>query len=628
MSGSCTQDYGSMSVMPFTTSIPDTVSIAPTDILDHHSEISEPSYYSIDLPGSGIKAELTGSVRSCIMRFTFSGSGEACIYIRINSDEKQGSLINDNDLITAKNPVHRIYQGWGRPAGFSGWFVLQFNKPYRVVKTLKNNQEYIISFGAEKKVEAYIGTSFTGAKAALENLNAEIPHRNFEILRKESENVWNSILGKIKVKGGSDEDMTKFYTALYHCYQLPRIVSDRDGSYPGFADDTLIRKTDGFDYYDDFSMWDTYRALHPLMTILEPERTLDMVKSLILKAEQGGWIPIFPAWNSYTAAMIGDHVSTTIADAYLKGINNFDTAKAFFYMKKNAFEIPDRREYVDGKGRRALESYMKYGFIPLEDSVWDAFHKREQVSRTLEYALDDYALSRYAASIGRHSDSEELKERSLNYANVFDTSTGFVRGRYSDGRWIEPFDPYSKASYICEGTPFHYTWYVPHDVPGLIDLMGGRKRFLERLSKFFDEGDYWHGNETDQQAPFLFAMAGEPSRTQLITRRINDEEYGTGPGGLSGNEDAGQMSAWLVFSMIGFYPVCPGSGEYILTMPAFPEISISTVNGKGFNIISPGMTRECNHIISARKNGKRFRNISILHTEIVRGGELRFRTGP
>jgi predicted alpha-1,2-mannosidase len=349
-----------------------------------------------------------------------------------------------------------------------------------------------------------------------------------------------------------------------------------------------------------------------------------MVNSLVLRAEQGGWMPIFPAWASYTAAMIGDHVSTMISDAYIKGINDFDVEKAYRYMRQNAFEIPSREEYVDGKGRRALDSYMEYGYIPLEDSVWDAFHRREQVSRTLEYALDDYALAQIALRLGKTADYKALKKRSQNYKNVFDVNTGYVRGKHADGSWVEPFTPNSKTSYICEGTPFHYTWYVPHDVPGLMKRMGGRKAYLKKLDEFFNDGYYWHGNETDQQAPFMFAMAGDASKTQYQTHKINEEEYGTGPGGLSGNEDAGQMSAWLVFSMLGFYPVCPGSGEYVITTPAFEEIKIQLPDGKYFTSRSSGLTEDNFYINSATKNGKKFKGNIITHKEIMDGCELIF----
>ena len=538
--------------------------------------------------------------------------------------ENQGKIWFDeykNEII-GYNPVHRLYQGRGESAGFSGWFVIRFNRPFRVMHLQDDDQNMVISFGNEKNVMVAAGTSFTGENGARNNLDTEIQGWNFDLLCRETENIWNSTLGKVKIKGGSEENLRKFYTALYHCYQLPRIASDADGSYPGFAQDTLIRKTAGFDYYDDFSMWDTYRALHPLLTILEPERTTHMVRSLVLKAEQGGWMPIFPAWNSYTAAMIGDHAGTMIADAYIKGIAGPDIETAYKYMRRNAFESPSRQEYVDGKGRRALESYLEYGYIPLEDSVWDAFHKREQVSRTLEYAFDDYALSQVAKDLGSNGDYKALLKRAKNYRNVFDTKTGYVRGRYANGKWIEPFDPNVKASYICEGTPFQYTWYVPHDVPGLIKLMGGKKAFLERLNLFFNEGHYWHGNETDQQAPFMFAMAGDPSKTQEWTTRIVKEEYGTGPGGLTGNEDAGQMSAWLVCAMMGFYPVCPASGNYVITTPSFGQITIDLPGGRNFSIKTNNLDDNRFYIQSVIKNDLLSKSIYLTHEEIMKGGQI------
>ncbi|MBN1109092.1 MAG: GH92 family glycosyl hydrolase, partial [Bacteroidales bacterium] len=622
MSGSCTQDYGSMTIMPFTSANPASITESPSSSFSHANEISTPEWYRVFLDEYQVEAELTASVRSGIMRFTFPGDLQSCLCLRVNSDEKKGHFSITGDMITGCNPVHRIYQGNGKPAGFSGWFAIKFNKPFTVIRNEPGSQKMIISFGDEKNVTVFIGTSFTSAEAALKNLEAEIPDRDFDLLRNETAGVWNKTLGKVKVSGGSRDDLVKFYTALYHCYQLPRITSDVDGSYQGFAEDTAIYRAKGFDYYDDFSMWDTYRALHPLVTILEPDKTSDMMRSLVLKAEQGGWMPIFPAWASYTAAMIGDHVSTTICDAYIKGIKVPDTEKAYTFMRRNAFETPPRREYVDGKGRRALESYMNYGYIPLEDSVWDAFHKREQVSRTLEYAFDDYALSRVSKAMGKTEDYKILKKRSLNYKNVFDKESGYVRGRYADGTWYEPFNPNIKARFICEGTPFQYTWYVPHDVPGLIRLMGGRKAFLARLDEFFDDGHYWHGNETDQQAPFMYAMAGDLQSSADLTLRINNEEYGTGPGGLSGNEDAGQMSAWLVFSMMGFYPVCPASGDYILTSPAFDEIQIELSGGRYFSIMSTGRNNGSTLIRSVNINGKKIKNNNISHSQVIKGGEL------
>jgi putative alpha-1,2-mannosidase len=626
MSGSCTQDYGSATFMPFVTARPDTLKVLPASKFSHKNETSAPAYYSVLLESFQVTAEVTATERSAIMRFTFPGKQKGYILIRINSDEKQGKIWFDStkNAIIGINPVHRIYQGWGKPAGFSGNFYIIADKPIKVTGYLKTSQQLVIETGYETVVTLKAGTSFTVPLKAMENLNREIPSWDFALVRKQAEDAWADALGKIVVRGGSEEDKVKFYTALYHCYQLPRIASDADGSYPGFADDTLVHNTGGFDYYDDFSMWDTYRAQHPLLAIIQPKRTLDMVKSLVLKAEQGGWMPIFPAWSNYTAAMIGDHVSTMIADSYIKGITGFDYEKAYSYMRKNAFETPPAKDYKDGKGRRALESYLEYGYIPMEDSVWDAFHKNEQVSRTLEYALDDYALAQYANAIGREEDYKTLLKRSENWKNVFDRESGFVRGRYADGRWIEPFDPYKKAKYICEGTPYHYTWYVPHDVGGLASAMGGSASMLARLDKFFADGHYWHGNEPGHQVPYMFAMAGDPQKTQKWVQSLIRDEYGTGPGGLSGNEDAGQMSAWLVFSMMGFYPVCPATGEYVVSTPIFDEIRIIPGNGNTVVFTCIGRTAGTNYIKSISRNGGALKDAVIPHEDFVKGGKYTF----
>jgi predicted alpha-1,2-mannosidase len=334
-------------------------------------------------------------------------------------------------------------------------------------------------------------------------------------------------------------------------------------------------------------------------------------------------MPIFPAWGSYTAAMIGDHVCTMISDASARGINGFDLEKAYTFMRQNAFDSPSVADYKDGKGRRALKSYLKYGYIPLEDSVWDAFHKREQVSRTLEYAFDDFALAQFAKKLGKTDDYNALMKRSQNYRNVFDVKTGYVRGRHTDGRWMEPFDPFSKANFITEGTPFQYTWYVPQDIPGLIELMGGNKAFRKRLNEFFEGGHYWHGNETDQQAAYLFALAGDDHKTQEWVRRIVGEEYGIGPGGLSGNEDAGQMSAWLVCSMMGFYPVCPGKPEYVMGSPSFGGIRIlSDAMVTPFIIKASGNGVQTPYVKNRKLNGESFSGNILQHSQILAGGEL------
>lgn len=647
MSGSCTQDYGSVTIMPVTGKlVVDPLERASGFYRDE--EKSSPSSYEVILNKYNVHASISATTRCGIMQFKFNTYNKRpYILIESNSDEGLGfvQIDKENNIVYGYNPVHRIYQGWGEYAGFNGYFVIQFSEPFTIYGTWKNKQimyENTEILGQQDTVGAFVGfefldeltvkvgTSFTGFDGALANLNAEIPGWSIDDVKEKTKSLWNRVLSKVEVSGGDADDRKKFYTALYHAYQLPRIVSDVDGRYPGFAEDSLIHQASGFDYYDDFSMWDTYRAVHPLMTILEPKKTSHMVKSLLLKAEQGGWMPIFPAWNNYTSAMIGDHVAAMITDTYVKGITDFDTDTAWKYMAKNAFTFnEDVASYKAGKGRRALDSYLKYHFLPMEEKVPDSFHKQEQVSRTLEYAYDDFVLANFAAQIGKNAESILLFERAGNWINVFDTSTGYVRGRNADGTWFEPFDPNAtRTPFITEGTPFQYTWYVPHDVYGLMNAMGGKDKFIERLDLLFDTDQYWHGNEPGHQTAYIYAWAGYPWKTQQRIRKIIEEEYGTGLGGLSGNEDAGQMSAWLVFSMMGFYPVCPGVPYYILGTPSFEKVLIHQENGNSFRIKAQNLSPENYYIQSATMNGSLYEKSWISHEDILAGSELVLIMGP
>lgn len=647
MSGSCTQDYGSVTIMPISGKlIVDTQDRASGFYRDE--EKAGPDSYKVTLNKYNIESEISATSRAGILKFKFNDYNKRpYIIIEPNSDEGLGfvKIDKENNIVYGFNPVHRIYQGWGDYAGFNGYFVIQFSKPITIYGTWENdqivyeNQEIkgdsssvgaFVGFDFTNELIVKVGTSFTGFDGALANLNAEIPGWNIDQVKEKSSNTWGKVLNKIKVTGGNSEQKKKFYTALYHSYLLPRVFSDVDGRYIGFAEDTAIHQANGFDYYADFSMWDTYRSVHPLMTILEPTKTSHMVQSLIKKAEQGGWLPIFPAWNHYTSAMIGDHVISMICDAHSKGIDAFDKELAWKYMSKNAFIFNnDRASYVSGKGRRALNTYLEHGYFPMEEKIPDSFHKQEQVSRTLEYAYDDFVLSEFAKSNGKKEAYHKLKKRASNWKNVFDESVGYVRGKHADGSWFESFDPNeTRAPYITEGTPFQYTWYVPHDVYGLMGLMGGSQRYIEKLDTLFETDQYWHGNEPGHQTVYMYAYAGAPWKTQQRIKQIIEEEYGIEPGGLSGNEDAGQMSAWLVFSMMGFYPVCPGTPYYIIGTPSFEEIKLNLENGNEFKITTNNFSQDNYFIQSASLNGEIFNRSWISHEEIIKGGELRFEMGP
>lgn len=646
MNGSCTQNYGSVTIMP----IQGKFAVKPEERsskYSHDTEVASPSYYSVMLDDYQIKAEITGLSHAGIMSFDFQKPGENYLIIEPNSDEGIGYVEIDPEKkeIRGYNPAHRIYQGWGKEAGFSGHFVIQLQDEiaeYGVWnnETIQSGQNSVkgensnvgawikLSATGPCKINIKVGTSFTSIENARKNLEAEIPDWNFGNVRSKSSDIWNLALGQIAVKGNNDDQKVKFYTALYCAHFLPRVFSDVDGSYPRFDTGAPIQKAENFTYYCDFSMWDTYRAVHPLFSILDPKMNGDMMQSLILKGQQGGWLPIFPMWNSYSSAMIGDHCIATLGDAIIKNTPGFDYEEAYKLMRKNAFESnTDSASYLDGKGRRAMDSYLKYNYIPLEDSVWEAFHRREQVSRTLEYAFDDYVLSQVAKKLGKTEDYNALIKRAKNYQHVIDPETGYARGRYADGQWISPFDPNKFVSYICEGTPYHYTWYVPQDVAGLILQMGGRERFIERLDQFFEGGYYWHGNEPGHHIAYLYAYAGEPWKTQYWIHNIINSEYFITPDGLSGNDDAGQMSAWLVFSMIGFYPVCPGMPYYVIGSPGFEESIISLDNGKKFIVEAKGYSEENIYIQSATLNGKPYDKNYILHQDIMNGGKLSFVMG-
>ncbi len=645
LNGSCTQDYGSFTVFP--TDITESFAYLPAQRKTTYkidNEAISPAYISTQFIKTKVLTEITATKRAGFFKFTWNDPKNPTIIIDVNSDEGEGYIKIDveNQEITGYNPVRRIYNGIGKSAGIAGYFVAKFSSEFNKYGTFsdmeimggateqkdKNQIGAYVSFPDESKDAIFmkIGTSFTSFENARLNLETEIPDWNFDKTKSDLEKTWNDILGKIDVGGGTEEDYTKFYTAMYHSLFHPRLFSDVNGEYPGFADDSTTHKTDGFEYYDDFSNWDIYRAQMPLLSIIAPNEYNDMIKSLIAKAEQGGWLPIFPMWNSYTSAMIGDHSAAVISDAAMKGFD-FDLEMAYKYMRKNAFESPDNIEdYIDGKGRRALTSYMQLGYIPVEDEVLEAFHKREQVSRTIEYAYNDWCVAQVAQKLGKTDDYKELMGRSLNYQNVFDPEKGWACGRFADGSFTDEFNATEDMFYITEGTPKHYTFYVPHDVEGLMELMGGREKFKTELNHLIDNKEYWHGNEPSHQIPYFFNTVGDWAKTQTTVKYLLQTEYGLGAGGISGNDDAGQMSAWYVFGAAGLYPVCPGSSEYQLSSPIFERITFNLDKkyypGEKFVFeAEPG--NNINSFSKVKLNGKEIEPV-ITHEVLQKGGKLEF----
>jgi predicted alpha-1,2-mannosidase len=546
----------------------------------------------------------------------------------------------DRNEIVGYNPVHRLYQGAGKLAGFSGYFVARFDHPitkYGVwcgeeihdeqkeqAKGCKRSGAFVTFPQLHgRRLQVKVGTSFVSIEEAEKNLDAENDGWNFDKVQQATEKAWQTLLGRIEVQGGTRSQQSSFYTALYHSSLAPRIVSDADGTYNGFAQGGKLHNAGATDaYYDDFSLWDTFRALHPLLTILDPSREEQMVQSLIDKGEQGGFLPIFPSWNSYTSEMIGDHAVSVIVDAYAKGLRRFDVDAAYRLVMQSAMVTPPKLDYKEGRGRRALQSYLHYGYIPLEDKVLDAFHQQEQVSRTLEYAYDDFAVAEFAHFLHKTADEKALRARSENWRNVFDPAVGFVRGRFENGTWSAPFQPDMPYPYITEGLPWQYTFFVPQNIPGLIDAMGGNAPFIAKLDGLFTKKLYEQGNEPSHHIAYLYDYAGAAWKTQMRIRDVMQTEFHEGPEGLPGNDDAGQMSAWYVLSAMGFYPVCPGKPVYAIGSPVFSRVVIHQTNGKDFSILAPKSSAENKYIQSATLNGLTYARYEITHADIVSGATL------
>ena len=442
-------------------------------------------------------------------------------------------------------------------------------------------------------------------------------------LRSEAKALWNGALGKILVDGGTDAQKTTFYTALYHSLIAPNLYVDVDGRYRGR--DLEIHTADGFDYYTVFSLWDTYRATHPLFTIIERERTVDFIETMLAQYEQGGMLPVWELSANETGTMIGYHSIPVIADAWVKGIRDFEPARALEAMKHSA-----------DQDHLGLKYYRMYGFIP-------AGSEGASVSRTLEYAYDDWCIAEFARLTGEKKDYERFIRRAQGYRHIFDPSTGFMRPRINGG-WLSPFDPSEINFHYTEANAWQYTFYVPQDIEGLIEMMGGVASFTARLDELFTTssetsgieqpdvsgliGQYAHGNEPSQHMAYLYNFAGMPGKTQERVREIMDTMYGDTPDGLCGNEDCGQMSSWYVLSALGFYPVTPGSDIYIIGSPLFERAEIRLENGKRFKVTASGLSPENVYIQGATWKGRPYTKSYLRHDDIMGGGELVFEMGP
>lgn len=600
------------------------------------TETATPGYYGVTLDRPGVKAELTATTHTALHRYTYLKADSASILI----DLQHGPAWNEKQYhsqVTACNVE------WENDSTLTGhvknrvwvdqdyFFVVQFNRPVTEhfelpMAETEKGKRIIASFKMHDSDELLmkIALSTTGVKGAYGNLNAELPGWDFDQVCETAKKDWNSYLSRIDVKG-TDEEKTNFYTSFYHALIQPNEISDVDGQYRNAADSIVTAH--GGKFYSTFSLWDTYRAAHPFYTIMVPERVDGFVNSLIEQSDVQGFLPIWGLWGKENYCMIANHGVSVVAEAYAKGFKGFDAEHAFQAIKKT--------QTVSHPLKSNWESYMKYGYFPTDIT------EAESVSSTLESVYDDYAAADMAKRMGKDEDAAYFAKRADFYKNLFDPTTKFMRPRKTDGTWKSPFNPSqvghseSVGGDYTEGNAWQYTWHVQHDIPGLIELFGGEKPFLDKLDSLFTVklettqadvtgliGQYAHGNEPSHHVAYLYALAGRPERTQELIREIFDTQYRPLPDGLCGNDDCGQMSAWYMFSAMGFYPVNPVSGQYVFGAPQLPEITLHLANGKTFTVKAENLSKEHKYVDSITLNGKPYTKNYISHQDIINGGTL------
>jgi predicted alpha-1,2-mannosidase len=660
-SGTGHSDLGDFLIMPTTGKL----TLEPGDAAKPHSgyhsqfshdnESATPGYYGVLLDDYNILAELTATERVGFHQYTFPKTDSAHIILDLISNIYPYKEKNVWTFVRVENDStitgFRTTSGWARTRTL--YFVMEFSKPfvsygrqrydktpykgfYRRFNESENFPEmagrlirayFNFKTSVNEKIKVKFALSAVSVQGAMKNLETEIPHWDFEKTKAESHEKWNYELAKVRVKTLTPEDMVTFYTALYHTMLSPVVFEDVDGQYRGL--DQEIHTSDGFTNYTIFSLWDTYRALHPLFNILQPKRNADMINSMLAHYDQSVH-HMLPMWSHYANenwCMTGYHSVAVLADAMAKGITGFDRKKAL-----EAAISTSTRGYFDG-----LDYYMSKGYVP-EDKC------SSSVSKTLEFAYDDWCIAQMAKAAGDSTTYHNYLKRSRNFENHYSPSSVFLRPRLSDGSWKQPFDPLDThdQGYI-EGNAWTYSLFVPHDIQRLIEMNGGNKKFIARLDSLFtmklDDkyiekteditrdgiiGNYVQGNEPGHHIPYLYNWAGAPWKTQERVRMIMNSMYGNKADGLCGNDDAGQMSAWYIFSALGFYPVVPGTDEYAIGSPAIQEAEISLDNGKALTINTVNQNKENVYVKEVMLNGKKLNGFSFTHNDIINGGTLTF----
>ena len=634
LSGTGCSDYGDILVMPVTGDV-NLKDYGYSSPFAKKDETASPGYYRVMLPKNKVIAELTATPRTGFHRYTYTASNQSNIVFDLKHRDK---VIESGIKVTGKDEIEgfRISQAWAAKQMI--YFVAKFSKPFTSFILAQNDQAspgiseasgtnikacFTFTTASNERILVKVGISGVSIDGARKNLETENPGWDFDTIANHAAALWNAALGKIRAEYGTPDQQAVFYSALYHTMLQPNIYQDVDGRYRGR--DLKVHQADGFDYYTVFSLWDTYRAANPLYTLIEPKRVNDFINTFLHQYDEGGMLPVWELSGNETGCMIGYHAVPVIADAWLKGIRGFDGEKALAAMKHSAEQ--------DNLG---LKYYKTKGYIPAD-------REGESVSKTLEYAYDDWCIAMMAKSLGKQEDYKIYLARAQNYKNVYDRITGFMRAK-SNATWFTPFDPAEVNFNYTEANAWQYSFYVPQDLSGLMGLMGGRDKFALKLDELFSAdskttgrdqadisgliGQYAHGNEPSHHMAYLYDYAGMPWKTQELVHRICRDFYKNSPDGLIGNEDCGQMSAWYVLSAMGFYPVTPGSGIYALGTPAFPRVTMALENGKSFIIKAINLSDQNFYIQSASLNGRPYTKCYLSHADILKGGELTINMGP
>ena len=606
----------------------------PYSRFSHDQEMASPGYYSVNLLDFEIKAEMTATNRVGIHRYTFPSDDSTQVTIdlgyALNWDKPTDTYLEAvNDSILKG---YRMSTGWAKDQRI--YFSMHFSKPFKAYSIYSNgekvtspvqgpNTKITLQYSMENGEQLVIktGLSTAGFHGAGEAISKEADGFDFDYIRSNANEVWEKELQKIIITSDNLDEKSIFYTMMYQSMLAPTLLSDLDGKYKGAHDTISIAH--GFNRYDTFSLWDTFRAAHPLYTIIQQEKVPDMVRSMLAHYKETGILPVWSMQGNETNMMIGYHAVPVIVDAYFKGFQ-FNAELAYKACKESAM-VNDRQ----------IDVYKDRGFIPVDEG-----HENWSVSKTMEYAYDDWCIAMFAKDLGRQKDYEYFLKRSENWKNLYNDKASWLQPKDTNGQFIEPFIPKEYSPYFCESNAWHYYWFVPQDVPGLIEKTGGHKRFEQKLDSMFTYapapedklplfstgmiGQYAHGNEPSHHVAYLYNYLDQPSRTQELVRDILGSQYLNEPNGHCGNEDCGQMSSWYILSSLGFYPVNPAQGVYDLGIPLFKEAIVAIGNGKTFKVRQENFKKNNSYVSSISLNDVPLDRSFITHKELIKGGELVF----